>query len=70
MYADDHDNRLPDTLEPLKPYIAKEQDYLWFLDNVKYVLKEKKYFTNRPHPPATGCEQALLRPRLQDLTDR
>jgi len=42
MYADDHDKQLSDTLEPLKPYIANEQDYLWLLDNVKYVLKEKK----------------------------
>ncbi|MDT8303018.1 MAG: M56 family metallopeptidase [Sedimentisphaerales bacterium] len=51
MYANDHDNKLPDTLEPLKPYIANEQDYLWLHDNVEYVLKEIKYQQKRPNIP-------------------
>jgi len=51
MYADDHDNKLPDTLEPLKPYIANEQDYLWIVNNVEYIGKSKTYLPNQPRIP-------------------
>ncbi|MBA7479039.1 Type 3 secretion system secretin [subsurface metagenome] len=36
MYADDHDDNLPDSLRELKPYIRDEQDFNWLLDNIKY----------------------------------
>ena len=51
MYANDHDNKLPDTLEPLKPYIANEQDYLWIVNNVEYIGKSKTYLPNQPRIP-------------------
>ena len=51
MYADDNDNKLPDTLEPLKPYIANEQDYLWIVNNVEYIGKSKTYLPNQPRTP-------------------
>jgi len=37
MYADDHDDTLPDSLQKLKPYIRDEQDFNWLLDNIKYL---------------------------------
>jgi len=51
MYADDNKDNLPESIQKLKPYIRDEQDYLWLLDYVKYVLKETKYQPNRPHIP-------------------
>jgi len=51
MYADDHDKKLPDTLEPLKPYIANEQDYLWIVNNVEYICKNETYLPNQPRIP-------------------
>jgi len=51
MYADDHDKKLPDTLEPLKPYIANEQDFLWIVNNVEYICKNETYLPNQPRNP-------------------
>jgi len=39
MYADEHDNKLPETLQTLKPYIASEQDLRWIVYHVEYVGK-------------------------------
>lgn len=39
MYADDHNGKLPGTLQELKPYI--EQDFQWLLNNVEYLGKGK-----------------------------
>jgi len=41
MYAADHNSKLPDTLQKLKPYVMNEQDFQWLLDNVKYVGRGK-----------------------------
>ena len=51
MYADDHDKKLPDTLEALKPYIDSEKNYFWLLNNVEYFGKNKNYRPNQPHIP-------------------
>ncbi len=51
MYANDHDNKLPDILEALKPYIANEQDYQWILNNVEYLCKNKNYQPKQPRIP-------------------
>ncbi len=51
MYADDHDKKLPDSLEALKPYIASEKIYFWILDNVEYLGKNKNYQPNQPKIP-------------------
>ncbi|GAI27449.1 unnamed protein product, partial [marine sediment metagenome] len=34
MYADDHDDNLPDSLKELKPYVANDQDFQWIVNNV------------------------------------
>ena len=41
MYADDHDDIMPHTLQELKPYIQEEQDFAWLRDNVEYFDKGK-----------------------------
>ncbi|MGD8787546.1 MAG: hypothetical protein PVJ60_09000, partial [Phycisphaerales bacterium] len=51
MYANDNDKKLPDNLQPLKPYINNEVDYQWFLDNVEYLGKDKTYRLNQPDTP-------------------
>ncbi len=51
MYADDHDNKLPDTLQVLKPYVANEQDFQWIVNNVEYLGKDKNYQPNQPRIP-------------------
>lgn len=37
MYARDHDRKLPDTLDALKPYVAGERYVEWIADNVEYL---------------------------------
>jgi prepilin-type processing-associated H-X9-DG protein len=37
LYADEHDNKLPDRLEELKPHFDDEEIFLWALNNVKYL---------------------------------
>ncbi len=59
MYADDNDNKLPDNLQTLKPYIANEVDYQWSLDNVEYLGKGKTYRPNQPKTPV-AYDQTLL----------
>jgi len=41
MYADEHDNNLPKTLQELKAYIKDEQCFKWLLDNIEYLGKGK-----------------------------
>ncbi|MHC4537020.1 MAG: secretin N-terminal domain-containing protein, partial [Planctomycetota bacterium] len=41
MYADDHDEILPHTLQELKLYIQDEDVFDWILDNVEYFDKGK-----------------------------
>jgi type II secretory pathway component GspD/PulD (secretin)/beta-lactamase regulating signal transducer with metallopeptidase domain len=36
MYAEDHDENLPQNLQQLKPYLQNEQDFDWLLDNAEY----------------------------------
>jgi len=49
MYADDHNSKLPDTLQKLKPYVVNEQDFQWLLDNVVYLGKGRTDSTIRPN---------------------
>ncbi|MBN1973235.1 MAG: hypothetical protein JW787_06325 [Sedimentisphaerales bacterium] len=37
MYAQDHGDKLPETLDVLKPYFSDEQVYQWILGNIKYI---------------------------------
>ncbi len=37
IYANDHEDRLPPSLEEIKPYADSEEQYQWFLANVEYV---------------------------------
>jgi len=37
MYADDHESKLPDSLQELEPYVGKKQDFQWILENVEYL---------------------------------
>ncbi|MCP4261002.1 MAG: M48 family metalloprotease [Planctomycetes bacterium] len=41
MYADDHDDDLPESIKELKPYIRNGQDFDWLSDNVEYFDKGK-----------------------------
>jgi len=41
MYAEDHDENLPESIQELKPYIQNEQDFDWLRDNVEYFDKGK-----------------------------
>ncbi len=51
MYADDHDDNLPDSLKELKPYIRDEKDFNWLLDNIKYLGSGKSAQRNAVHIP-------------------
>jgi prepilin-type processing-associated H-X9-DG protein len=37
MYAQEHDDKLPEKLDTLKPYFKDENVFLWNLENVKYI---------------------------------
>lgn len=39
MYADEHEGKLPETLDVLKPYLAAEQVRFWVQNNVVYLGK-------------------------------
>jgi prepilin-type processing-associated H-X9-DG protein len=41
MYANEHDNKLPDSLQELKPYIGSESNVLWATNNVEYLGQSK-----------------------------
>ena len=36
MYANEHEDTLPDTLLDVKPYVRDEQDFNWMLEHVEY----------------------------------
>jgi len=60
MYADDHDDRLPDTLQALKPYIADEQDFQWVVNNVKYLGKGKNLYWHKPWSTPVAYDKTLI----------
>jgi len=37
IYANDHEDRLPESLEEIKPYTDNEEQYRWYLENVEYL---------------------------------
>ena len=41
MYANDHEERYPDTLQDIQSYLRNEQDLQWILRNVEYLGKGK-----------------------------
>lgn len=41
MYANDHEEKYPDTLGELKLYVGDERNFQWLLDNVEYLAKGK-----------------------------
>ncbi len=41
MYANEHDNKLPDRLQELEPYIGNERNFLWATNNVDYLGRGK-----------------------------
>jgi prepilin-type processing-associated H-X9-DG protein len=43
MFANDHNSKLPDTLQELEHYVGNEQDFQWILENVEYLGKGKKH---------------------------
>jgi len=51
MYADEHENKLSNTLQALKPYVANDQDFQWIVNNVEYLGKDKNYQPNQPRIP-------------------
>ena len=59
MYADDHDDTLPDSLQKLKPYIRNEQDFNWLLDNIKYLGSGKSAQRNAVHIPIAYDRELL-----------
>ncbi|MBC8471711.1 MAG: M48 family metalloprotease [Planctomycetes bacterium] len=51
MYADDHDDNLPESIQELKPYLLDERDFDWFRDNVEYFDKGKTAQRNATYIP-------------------
>jgi type II secretory pathway component GspD/PulD (secretin)/beta-lactamase regulating signal transducer with metallopeptidase domain len=51
MYADDHDDNLPESIQELKPYLLDERDFDWFRDNVEYFDKGKTTQRNATYIP-------------------
>ncbi|NQT01467.1 MAG: M48 family metalloprotease [Planctomycetes bacterium] len=51
MYADDHDDNLPESIQELKPYLLDERDFDWFRDNVEYFDKGKTAQRNAAYIP-------------------
>jgi hypothetical protein len=37
LYASEHEDRLPQSLEEIRPHADSEEQYRWFLENVEYV---------------------------------
>ena len=58
LYANDHEEKYPDTLEGLKPYIQKEQDFQWILENVKYIGEGKS--ADAPPDAILAYDKTLL----------
>ncbi len=42
IFASDHDEKYPDSLEEAKSYLRNEQDFQWFIENVEYPGKGKR----------------------------
>ncbi len=59
MFVNDHNSKLPDTLQELEPYIGKKQDFQWILDNVEYLDKGKKART--PPDAVIAYDRTLLK---------
>jgi len=59
MYADEHDNKLPDNLQVLKPYIADEQVFLWVLNNVEYLGQGKNLKVSTPGRTPIAYDKTL-----------
>jgi prepilin-type processing-associated H-X9-DG protein len=48
IYTNIYDNKLPDSVEMLKPYFENKQNLQWILENVEYLGKGKIYQPNQP----------------------
>ncbi|MFB0552622.1 MAG: M56 family metallopeptidase [Phycisphaerae bacterium] len=51
MYADEHNDNLPDSVKEVKPYLRDEQDFSWLLDNVEYFGRGKSAQRNAARIP-------------------
>jgi type II secretory pathway component GspD/PulD (secretin)/beta-lactamase regulating signal transducer with metallopeptidase domain len=58
MYADDHNENLPDSLQELKHYM-REQDFNWPVDNIEYFGKGKSGQRNGAQIPIAYDEPLL-----------
>jgi prepilin-type processing-associated H-X9-DG protein len=52
-YVKEHDDKLPDTLQELEPYIGSERNFLWATNNVEYLGQGKIRKMNKAKAAST-----------------
>ena len=61
MYAAEHDSKLPETLDVLKPYFADEQISFWALNNVTYLGKGRSREESKSSNIPIAYDKSLLK---------